>query len=115
MKQIVGEVTAAIETELKPGLANTAEHKGFCTALAAVKERLGKDSVVVGPEESGSPICPDCGAVIVKLLDWDGIGEERLVPWACDCVEGGGTRKQTARGVIGRFDDEVHPPGEGED
>lgn len=114
MKQIVGEVTAAIETDLKPGLKSTAEHKGFCTALSAVNDRLGKDSVVGGLEDPGAPVCPDCGAVVVKLLDWDGIGEERLVPWACDCVEGGGTRKQTARGVIGRFDTAVEPPGEGE-
>lgn len=86
MKQIVGEVAAAIEREIKPTLANTAEHKGFCTALAAVNERLGKESIVVRPGELRFPVCPDCGVVMEKGVSTDFGLPSPTVVWTCECV-----------------------------
>lgn len=44
----------AIETELKPTLRNTDQHKGFCLALAEASIRLGGDKVLFDPAEPGS-------------------------------------------------------------
>lgn len=107
MKQIVGEVTAAIEFDLKPGLKNTSEHKGFCTALAAVNERLGIEAValVPSPEDSRGGIGPQYRAALVETLG----ALEFSEPEINDIIEA----IERARGVIGRFDQEIEPPGGG--
>jgi hypothetical protein len=104
MKLIVGEVTAAIERDIKPGLASTAEHKGFCTALAAVNDRLGIDSVVVGPEASEAVISPASRALAVDILAALDMSPGEIE----DILE---AAEERARGVIGRFDQEIETPG----
>lgn len=92
MAKIVGDITRAIETELKPKLKNTSAHLGFCLALSEVNIRLGVKSVVFDPDEPGTievlkdgpRVCPDCGAVMQKRKATLASGELR-VAWVCEC------------------------------
>ena len=92
MAKIVGDVTRAIETELKPTLKSTGAHLGFCQALSEVNIRLGVKSVVFDPDEPGTVevlkdgprVCLDCGAVMQKRKATLASGELR-VAWVCEC------------------------------
>lgn len=95
MAKIVGDVTRAIEAELKSKLKNTASHLGFCLALSEVNIRLGIDGVVFDPSEPGTievldtgpRVCPDCGAEMKKRRATLASGEPR-VAWICECNPG---------------------------
>lgn len=92
MAKIVGDVTRAIETEVKPSLKNTSEHRGFCLALSEVNVRFGTKSLVLNPDEPGAievleagpRVCPDCGAEMQKRRATLASGEPR-VAWVCEC------------------------------
>jgi len=92
MAKVVGDVTRAIEIELKPKLKDTSAHLGFCTALSEVNIRLGVKSVVFDPDEPGTievleagPLaCPHCGAEMHKRRATLATGEPR-VAWICEC------------------------------
>ena len=88
MGQTIGEITAGIETRIKPTLTGRDQHLGFCTALEHVNKELGNKTVVRDGEIVAraveSRICPDCKAVMVKRRATTEAGEIR-VAWVCEC------------------------------
>lgn len=88
MQKTVREIIATIDAKVRPGLTGTNQILGFCTAMAAVLEEFGPetligDELVVARAVEGR-ICPDCDAVMVKRRATTEAGEIR-VAWICDC------------------------------
>lgn len=80
----VRDVTKLIEDRVKPTLKNTSEHKGFCIALAAVNEAVG-DARAILTEGYSPPMCPDCGAAMIKKQGTNSAGVD-VIAWICECV-----------------------------
>jgi hypothetical protein len=79
-----------IEDRLKPALRGKDQVLGFCTALSAVLEDFGPDTIlnegvsveVIVPLEIHT--CPDCGIALRKCRAETETGGVK-VAWVCDC------------------------------
>jgi len=91
--QTVREVIDGIEARVKPSMRGKDQTLGFCTALSAVLEAFGPNTVV-GDGALGAAagetiaveryVCPDCGGDLRKRRAQTEAGEVR-VAWICDC------------------------------
>jgi hypothetical protein len=82
--------TRKIDERLRSTLKGTEQHKGFGIALEAVNEDMGT-LVLVAADEFALPVCPDCGAQMIKKAGTigtdgtDGGGTKNVVAWVCEC------------------------------
>lgn len=70
MTKRMGDIIRQLDRDVKPGLKNTDEHRGFCLALSEIGARVGEDHPILEAGDTfisaGAEItikCPDCGDI----------------------------------------------------